>query len=112
MKLLLDENLSYKLVPLLDKHFPLTTHVSLLKLQQASDREIWDFAKKNNFAIVTKDSDFVELSQLMGPDPRVVWLKLGNCSNDEIAETLIRNQAEILNVFSAQHGFCLEFIGR
>ena len=108
MKLLFDENLSYKIVSLVKSQFPEASHVSARNLQQASDREIWAFAKKNHFTLVTKDSDFAELSHLMGPEPKVIWLKLGNCSNEAVAKALTSNKAKIQTAFSEQHIFCLE----
>jgi predicted nuclease of predicted toxin-antitoxin system len=41
MKLLLDENLSRKIVPFLQSAFPGSSQVVLLGLESSSDREIW-----------------------------------------------------------------------
>ncbi len=62
MKLLLDENLSRRVVHLLVTDFPGTTQIALQGMEQASDSEIWQFARDNDFVIVTKDADFYELS--------------------------------------------------
>lgn len=75
MKLLLDENLSRRLVPLLLTTYPETSQIALLKLEMSSDREIWEYAKSNDFIIVTRDSDFHELGTLYGAPPKVIWLK-------------------------------------
>ena len=53
------------------------------------DRDIWQFAMENGFAIVTKDKDFYYLSATLGSPPKVVWLTVGNCKNSVIAELLI-----------------------
>ena len=88
MKLLLDQNISYRLVDRLQKSFPGTTQVRLLGLEQASDNELWEYARDNVFVIVTKDSDFHELSILYGPPPKVIWLKIGNSTASAVAERL------------------------
>ncbi len=88
MKLLLDQNLSRKLVTMLADMYPGSTHVSALNLHQATDAIIWAFAKESNFTIVSKDSDFHQRSFLEGWPPKVVWLRLGNCSTQDIANCL------------------------
>jgi len=62
MKLLLDQNLSHRLVKQLDEHFPDSNQVSLLDLGQSDDLTIWDYAKANGYNIVTLDADFNEYS--------------------------------------------------
>lgn len=57
MKLLLDQNLSFRIASELQDIFPGTTHIKNLKLETSSDEEIWNYAKDNSFIIVTKDSD-------------------------------------------------------
>ena len=64
MKLLLDENLSRRLVPFLQHDFPDTSQVVLLGMQSASDKEVWQKAKDDGYVIVTRDADFQELSKL------------------------------------------------
>ena len=75
MKLLLDENLSRRLVPRLADLFPESAHVSSLGLIQAPDSAVWEYAKSNGFAIVTADADFYELATALGHPPKVVWLR-------------------------------------
>ncbi len=58
MKLLFDQNLSYRLPELLKTLYPDSAHVSSIGLRDASDSEIWDYAKEHGFVIVSKDSDF------------------------------------------------------
>ena len=62
MKLLLDQNLSHYLCSQLKEIFPEILHVKELSFQSAADDEVWEYAKKNSFAVVTKDSDFNERS--------------------------------------------------
>lgn len=92
MKLLFDQNLSPRLVALLGDVFAGSLHVRQAGLDRADDDAIWRFAKANGFAIVTKDSDFQERSQIAGSAPRVVWIRRGNCSTQDI-EAMLRKHA-------------------
>jgi predicted nuclease of predicted toxin-antitoxin system len=74
MKLLFDHNLSFRLVPALGQSFPGSMHVRDLGLSTADDFAIWDYARQNGFAIVSKDSDFFHRSMLLGHPPKVVWI--------------------------------------
>jgi len=78
MKLLFDENLSFKLCAKMQDVFPGSKHVRDLGLEQAEDIEIWEFSKNKNFVIVTKDADFNDLSVMWGYPPYIVWLRTGN----------------------------------
>jgi len=51
----------------------------------ADDQVVWDYAVEHGLTIVSKDSDFHQRSFLFGPPPKVVWIRLGNCTTDEIA---------------------------
>jgi predicted nuclease of predicted toxin-antitoxin system len=90
--LLLDENLSRKLVPRLIDLFPESNHVSAFGLLHTPDSAVWEFAKANDFTIVTADADFYELATTKGPPPKVVWLR-GCDYPTAVAAELIRNQA-------------------
>ena len=72
MKLLLNENLSRRFVPFLHAYYPGSNQVVLLGLEKASDREIWQYAKNHDYVIVTKDSDYHELSILYGAPPYTI----------------------------------------
>lgn len=90
MKLLFfDAMLSPRLVNFLADIYPGATHVELVGLDRASDREVWEFARENDFIVVTKDEDFSEMALVLGSPPQVVWIRRGNCSTREI-ETLLR----------------------
>lgn len=92
MKLLFDQNLSPSLVALLADVFPESVHVRDIGLARASDESVWQFALEHSLAIVTKDSDFQERSQLAGTAPRIVWVRRGNCSTNTI-EAILRKHA-------------------
>lgn len=100
MKLLFDQNLSPQLVDRLVDVYPDSGHVTPAGLDRASDGEVWKYARENDHVIVTKDADFEELSQLRGSPPKVVWLRLGNCTTAEI-EAILRSRTQILQDFDA-----------
>ena len=98
MKLLFDQNLSHKLVRRLADLFPDSVHVREVGLKTADDTLIWEYARDNNLIIVSKDSDFHQRSFLYGYPPKVVWVRLGNCSTADI-ERVLRNNVEAIRDF-------------
>ena len=98
MKLLFDENLSPALPHRLADIFPDSIHVRDIGMKAADDPVIWDHALNNGFMIVSKDSDMHDLSLVLGNPPKVVWLRLGNCSTRQIEE-LLRRELDIITLF-------------
>ena len=108
MKLLFDQNLSFKLCQTIADLFPNSSHVRPLGLSEVADRMLWDFAKANGFTIVTQDVDFAEMAALLGPPPKVIWLRAGNQASLAVAASL-RRHAEIIRAFDADDdAACLE----
>lgn len=95
MKLLFDQNLSRKLVTRLADIFPDSSHIQFHKMAEVSDTEIWEFAKNNDFCIVTQDADFAEKSRLYGSPPKVIWLRCGN-TKTSIVESILRSGIEAI----------------
>jgi predicted nuclease of predicted toxin-antitoxin system len=95
MKLLFDQNISYRVVKGLQTIFPLAKQVCELNLENSTDREIWDYAKKEGYSIVTFDSDFYDLTLFLGIPPKVIWLRFGNTSTDNLIKILEENQSVI-----------------
>lgn len=89
MKLLLDENLSRRLVPVLQARFPGTSQVALLGLERATDSQICEYAAQLDFVICTKDDDFQRLVAARGYRPRLIHLALGNTGNDDVLVALL-----------------------
>jgi predicted nuclease of predicted toxin-antitoxin system len=88
VKLLFDQNLAPRLVRDLADLFPSSAHVEDLGLESAPDQAIWNRARDDSFAIVTKDSDFQQMSFLFGAPPKVIWIRRGNCSVKQTEEIL------------------------
>lgn len=91
MKLLFDQNLSPKLVDLLVDLFPASLHVHSVALDRASDQVVWQYALDHGFMIVTKDSDFQELSQIAAAGPKTIWVRRGNCTTATMEALLRKN---------------------
>lgn len=72
--------------------FPDSSHVYWLGLDKRDDKTIREYARQNDFTIVTKDSDFSDLCLLLGFPPKVIWLRIGNCNTSTI-ENLLRSHA-------------------
>ncbi|HEX7997021.1 MAG TPA: DUF5615 family PIN-like protein [Pyrinomonadaceae bacterium] len=95
MKLLFDGNLSHKLVWLLADLFPDSIHVRDVGLETADDSVVWDYAKDDDLMIVSKDSDMHQRSFVFGHPPKIIWVRLGNCSTADIEKLLRRNFAAV-----------------
>ena len=88
MKLLFDQNISFRILSKLIINFPEAKQVRELGIENYTDIEIWKFAKENNYTIVTFDGDFYDLSNLKGFPPKVIWFRFGNTKTDYIADIL------------------------
>ncbi|MBU6343635.1 MAG: DUF5615 family PIN-like protein [Bacteroidetes bacterium] len=110
MKILLDSNLSYRLVNRLIDIYPECIHVSLTDLiAPARDAEIWNWAKQNRYIIiVSNDEDFRNLLEQYGSPPKVVLLRTGNLSTSEVAQILRNKYAEIYDLYTSPETDILE----
>ncbi|HEX9211853.1 MAG TPA: DUF5615 family PIN-like protein [Bradyrhizobium sp.] len=108
MKLLFDQNLSFKLCQMIADLFPDSSHVRSHGLSEVADRALWDFAKANGCTIVTQDVDFAELAGLLGSPPKVIWLRAGNQTTATVT-AMLRRHAQTIKSFESDDGAaCLE----
>jgi predicted nuclease of predicted toxin-antitoxin system len=98
--LLIDENLAPKLADSLADTFLIVVHVRDVGLKAGSDTEIWTYARENGFVILTRDSDFHQRSFVHGHPPKIIWLRVGNCSTSHL-KTVIRAQLPEMPRFCA-----------
>lgn len=98
MKLLFDESLSPALPRRIADLFPNSIHVRDVGMKATDDPMVWDYAKDNYFMIVSKDADMHDLSLVFGNPPKVVWLRLGNCSTRQVEE-LLRRDFGVIKLF-------------
>lgn len=108
MKLLFDQNLSFRLAKQLAALFPESAHVRILGMERRDDKIIWQYAKDNGFAVVTQDADFELLSQVYGFPPKIIWLRCGNTATANIRRILETNYDLILAFEADDLLACLE----
>jgi predicted nuclease of predicted toxin-antitoxin system len=99
VKFLLDAQLPPKLTRALTRSGHVGLHVYECGLLTAKDREIWKYAAKQNAVIITKDADFAALRGARGP--AIVWLRLGNVSNDALVAAVMGALPEIVAALEA-----------
>lgn len=108
MRLLFDQNVSFKLCTRLADLFPESSQARLLGLEKASDAELWARAQTNNYVVVTHDVDFAEMAALNGSPPKIIWLRCGNQPTDEV-ERLLREHYAVIEAFERDpDAACLE----
>ena len=95
MKLLFDQNISFRLIKKIEKNFPEAKQVRAIGLEGKSDKDIWTFCKDNNYAIVTFDADFFDMGVLKGHPPKIIWIRSGNTSTHVLAELINKNKDTI-----------------
>jgi len=100
VSLLFDQNLSRRLPVLLAAEFPGSEQVIAAGLATADDRAVWAYAAAHGLAVVSKDGDFAQLSAVLGPPPKVVWLRIGNGPTRSVV-ALLQSRAAAVHTFLA-----------
>ena len=112
MKLLLDQNISFRLTKTLHEYFSDIQSVKENDLQNADDRRIWEYARQQGFTIITFDEDFYNIQLLKGFPPKIIWFKTGNLRRKQLEEFLIAKK-EVIAAFIEGEEYktegCLEF---
>lgn len=98
MKILLDQNLSYKLIKSISQKFPGSNHVSNLGLSDANDIDIYKYAREKNYTIVSHDSDFIDLILVKGSPPKLIWINTGNLTTKNVL-SILENKFETIFQF-------------
>ena len=110
MKILLDANISWKLANKLKPIFGECAHVDLIGLKvPANDIDIWNYALENDFVIITKDTDFLNLLETRNYPPKIVLLRTGNNSSHGLMELLLSKKPIIEDLLNNEYGL-LEII--
>lgn len=110
MKLLLDQNISFRLVKKIEGIFPESEQVRRIGLENKNDRIVWEFAKRENFTIVTFDSDFYDLSLLLGRPPQLIWIKTSDQTTKNLERLLYDRATDIQDFITSNELNCLEII--
>ena len=83
-RFLIDENLPFVLGQRLGVDYVYASEVE----SQASDSILWDYAKRHDLFVITRDTDFFDRLLLYGPPPKVVWVRLGNLRKQDLIRAL------------------------
>lgn len=108
MKLLFDQNISPRIVKRLESSFQGSKQVRHVDLEDASDNDIFEFARAEGFTIVTFDSDFIDLNTLRGFPPKIIWLRTGNLTTASISDLMTNNLLRIVNFLKSDADEILE----
>lgn len=110
MRLFFDQNISHRILKLLPEAYAGSTTVKAEGLINSSDRDIWDFAKNGRYIIVTQDSDFNDLTSLLGFPPKIIWIRTGNIRTIDFAKILADYIEEIKKFEEDSKYGCLEIL--
>ena len=109
MKILIDENISSRLVFHIQLAFPEVEHVKTLGLLTANDFSIFMFARQNGYdAVLTLDEDYYNIQLTHGTPPKIIWLRVGNCSTNALAQVILDNADTIYGFLFDPELECLE----
>ncbi|MCX6217101.1 DUF5615 family PIN-like protein [Spirosoma sp.] len=100
MQLLFDQNISFRVVKQLKTTFPEVIGVRECGLVNVDDYKIWEYARQNNYTVVTFDKDIPDIGSVKGFPPKIIWLRTGNMSNQAIL-TLFLDYSEQFAAFIA-----------
>jgi predicted nuclease of predicted toxin-antitoxin system len=96
IRILIDENLPATLAAKLDC---LCMHATDLG-EQSTDKQLWDHARRENWTLLTKDSDFFEQLAIQGAPPKVIWLRTGNLRRTDLENLVIKRCPQITALLS------------
>ncbi len=95
VKVLIDQNISFRLKIKLSALFEYVEHIKSIGFTDKDDLEIWNFARKENYFIITQDADFNDINELKGWPPKIIWLRCGNQATGELLNILLKSKAAI-----------------
>jgi len=110
MKLLFDQNISYRLLNRIQDVLPEAKQVRELGLENYSDKQIWEFAKENDYIIVSFDADFYDFSLVWGHPPKIIWIRTFNQTTKNIEELLRKYMNTMQEFLQDKELACLEII--
>jgi len=107
------KNISFRIVSKLIDNFPDCRHVSQHGLNNCEDHEIWEFSRSRNFVIVTFDSDFYDISLINGCPTKIIWIRTGIITTNELEQLLNKSKPVIFDFNNGKEYIdiaCLEII--
>jgi predicted nuclease of predicted toxin-antitoxin system len=100
VKLLFDQNISYRVIKKISPLYPDAQQIRALGLENSTDIQIWEYAKKSDYSIVTFDADYFDIASLKGHPPKIIWLRVGNTTTDNLARLFIDKYNQIEDFIS------------
>ncbi|MBK5193857.1 MAG: DUF5615 family PIN-like protein [Flavobacteriaceae bacterium] len=100
MKLLFDQNISFRLLRKIEVQYPEAKHVKELGLVNSTDMQIWEYARVNHFTLITFDADFFDIANLKGHPPKIIWLRMGNITSINLEKVFIKKRVLIADFIS------------
>ena len=94
IRLLADENISWRIKRSLNTWDILPVN-EITGTKPMTDIQIWNFAKTNNYTILTFDEDFIDILNMYAFPPKIIWLRKGNVSTGVISARLIKLEQAI-----------------
>lgn len=110
MKILLDQNLSYRLINLLSDYYTDVAQVGRLGMAQTDDGMIWQYARVHDYILVTYDAYFQERNLVSGNPIKIIWLRVKDIRTDNIRKLLINRVAEVKQLYESDAQSCLEIL--
>ena len=111
MKLLLDANISWRLCSFFEENFGECIHVNKTELQPpAKDQNIWQYAKKHDYTIVTQDTDFLNFLETKGYPPKIILIKTGNINRKQMEKIILQAKPSIVELSNNEEYGLLEII--
>lgn len=108
MKILFDQNISFRIVKRIADIFPEARQVRELGIENSTDKEIWEYAKREQYTILTFDADFYDFSLVWGHPPKIIWIRIWNQSTNEVEQILRKQEKAILDFIMDDQLACLE----
>ncbi|NJO00592.1 MAG: DUF5615 family PIN-like protein [Bacteroidia bacterium] len=109
MKLLLDQNISYRIIKLLHEFYPEMSQIGRLGMAQTDDAMVWQYARTHNYILVTFDAYFHERNLISGYPIKIIWLQCQDTSTNNVVRILKDNYAAIKSFYEDENHTCLEF---
>jgi predicted nuclease of predicted toxin-antitoxin system len=100
VKFLVDNQLPDALCQFLNARRHESSHVLGLKMDEASDLEIWKYATTGNWIVVSKDEDFLHLANRQGDTGKLLWVRIGNSRKQTLLRAFEEELPSVVRAFS------------
>jgi len=78
-------------------------HATQLSLDTAEDLAIWSYARENEYTVISKDEDFINLLGNRQSSPQLIWIRTGNCKNRLLIECVLKMLPNAIELLGQGH---------